>query len=338
MSRSLLFLLFIYLALFTSQPPVVGVTIDWVTVRDAGNAPDPETGWGAVPYEYQIGKFEITATQYVEFLNAVASDDTFDLYSEIERFDRSRHTIIRSGEPGSYAYRTALDAVNWPANHITFWEAARFANWMHNGQPTGAQNATTTEDGAYTLTPEAIASNAVTRNPDARYFIPSEDEWYKAAFYKGGGLDTGYWNYPTQHDTEPLASVPTDNANAANYQGAVRVSRALALTTVPTDVGSYPNAIGPYGTYDQAGNVYEWTERIGDPEDRRGNRGGSFFLEPEPALNRTVIRQYPIDRTNPLVGLRLARPVPEPAMAKLLFPFLAIAAVRRRCFVVQRRA
>jgi hypothetical protein len=66
---------------------------------------------------------------------------------------------------------------------VSFWNALRFANWLHNGQPRGLQDETTTEDGAYTLTPTGIVNNTITRNPGAVVFLPSENEWYKAAYY-----------------------------------------------------------------------------------------------------------------------------------------------------------
>ena len=49
------------------------VVIDWVTVGAPRNAPDTEvmaadrtTGYGAVPYKYDIGKFLITNAQYAD--------------------------------------------------------------------------------------------------------------------------------------------------------------------------------------------------------------------------------------------------------------------------------
>ena len=70
------------------------------------------------------------------------------------------------------------------------------ANWLHNGKGSGD-----TETGAYTLT----NANDLTmvKNSGAKYWIPSEDEWYKAAYYKRGGTNAGYWMYPTQSDSLP---------------------------------------------------------------------------------------------------------------------------------------
>ena len=58
---------------------------------------------------------------------------------------------------------------------------------------------------------------AITRNAGATYFIPSENEWYKAAYYKGGGTNAGYWTYPTQSNTAPSNVLSATGTNNANY-------------------------------------------------------------------------------------------------------------------------
>ena len=100
-------------------------------------------------YAYQIGKYEVTAGQYTEFLNAVADSDTYGLYStlmgDILNYGAN---IQRTGSSPNYSYSVAADWANRPVNYVSFWDAARFANWLHNGQPTGPQGPGTTEDGA----------------------------------------------------------------------------------------------------------------------------------------------------------------------------------------------
>jgi hypothetical protein len=176
------------------------ITIPTVFVGDAGNAGGPGFGaFGAVSYTYRVGTYEVTAGQYAAFLNAVARTDDNNLYnpSMADIGSAVGCGISRSGSSGSFSYTVHPDFVNRPVNYVSFWDATRFANWMHNGQPTGLQTASTTEDGAYTLTPAGIAANTITRNATWQWAVASNNEWHKAAYYRGGGTNAGYWTYAT---------------------------------------------------------------------------------------------------------------------------------------------
>jgi len=223
-----------------------------VSVGDPGNTNDVSTGFGAVKDTYHIGLNEITRAEYADFLNAAAATDTYSLYNP-------NMSIVRTGSPGSYSY-AATDgtrSVAW----VSWYDALRFANWLHNGQLRGAEGAASTEFGAYTFTGETQVSS---RNPDAKFFIPSENEWYKAAYFQGG-TNSFYWAYPTRSDTPPQALLPNNSDNSANYD---KVARAV------TPAGAYPASQGYYGTHDQAGNLWEWNEAEIDGD--RGLRGGSY--------------------------------------------------------------
>ena len=117
------------------------VTIDYVTVGNAGNAADT-TGYGAVSYAYQIGKYEVTNAQYGAFLNAAAQTDSYGLYNS----GMSDFGITRGGSSGSYTYSVTTALANRPVVYVSWFDAARMANWMMNGQGSGS-----TETGAYTL-------------------------------------------------------------------------------------------------------------------------------------------------------------------------------------------
>ncbi|KKL16007.1 hypothetical protein LCGC14_2499890, partial [marine sediment metagenome] len=202
------------------------VNMETVPVGNIGNTDDTHSGgYGAVDYEYRIGRYEVTAGQYTEFLNAVAGTDTYGLYSsnmwsnfygcKIERY-------AGSGTPGDpYEYQVAADWANRPVNFVSWGDAARFANWLHNDQRSGPQDLTTTEDGAYHL--DGATSNpdllAVSREGDWKWAVPTEDEWYKAAYHKNDG-DTGhYFDYPTSSDTVPSNYLidPDPGNNATFY-------------------------------------------------------------------------------------------------------------------------
>src|SRR5215213_4281486 len=179
-----------------------GISIDTVLVGDIGNANDPATGnlYGGVTYAYNIGKYEVTVGQYTAFLNAVAATDTYSLYNTAMAMDLSAAGILQSGSSGGYTY-SVIGSAGHPVTYVNWGDAARFANWLHNGQPTGAEGPGTTETGAYMLdgAESREALSAITRNADATWFIPTESEWYKAAYHhpaaQGGDLDN-YWLYP----------------------------------------------------------------------------------------------------------------------------------------------
>src|SRR5262245_16498456 len=112
---------------------VYGITIETVPVGDVGNPHDPTTGnlFGGVNYAYNIGKYEVTAGQYTAFLNAVAATDPYSLYDTSQTSDVRVAGISRSGSSGSYTY-SVIGSPNHPISYITWGDAARFANWLHN--------------------------------------------------------------------------------------------------------------------------------------------------------------------------------------------------------------
>jgi sulfatase modifying factor 1 len=276
------------------------ISIPLREINDPGNPPDTRIASdgtkdrGSVPYLYAIAATEITNAQYAAFLNATSEDDPNGLYHP----DMSSPPggIGRQGSPGSYAYWPIAGRESFPVNFVSFWDACRFANWLHNGQPTGPQSAQTTEDGAYSLNPSAIIANSVSRNPSWTWAIASDDEWHKAAYYQPfsmGGPPGNYWTYPTSSDTEPS----TSQANYGNY--AIRPLLAVA--------SFLPNYSG---IYDLAGNVWEWNDssRIWPS---RLIRGGSFVFDATHTLRYDA--RYGVDPSTQYqnVGLRVVRIVRE---------------------------
>jgi formylglycine-generating enzyme required for sulfatase activity len=300
------------------------ITIPTVTVGNVGNAADTST-YGAVAYSYDIGKYEVTNTQYAAFLNAVAATDTFSLYNT--NMAGKYGGITRSGSSGSYTYATKSGFENKPVNSVSFWDAARFANWLNNGQGSGS-----TETGSYTLGSVTNPVNgSVTRNGGANWVVASENEWYKAAYYdptKSGGA--GYWLYPTQSDT--IGNNTAFGAtNGANYNDGDYANGGFSGPGT-TDVGAYANADSFYGTFDQGGNVWEWNDTQLSSTSR-GLRGGSWSYNGD---SLRLSSQGYFDAPDEFygIGFRVASlpPIPEPSTfgAAMGVAALGVVMMRRR--------
>jgi len=316
-----LWLLLAAAALLPATPASAEVAIDWITVGDPGNACDPQAEgcFGSVAGSYRISKFEVTNAQYAEFLNAVAATDTNALYhlNMGSSTTGSNGGITRSGSSGSFSYSAIAGREDMPVGSVSFWDATRFANWLHNGQPTGAQDSTTTEDGAYTLTATNPVSNTVMRNADAQVFVPSEDEWYKAAYYDA--LSTSYFDFPMGTDTQTVCTLPGETANTANCTSTVVGDL--------TDVGSYTGSPSPSGTFDQGGNAQEWNEAV-IQFNLRGVRGGSVSAPFLAASSRPLFLAGPSGTSFDL-GFLIAM-LPEPAGRVLQLMALVSLVVLRR--------
>ncbi len=301
--------LWVLAALLFALPAHAEVALDWVTVGDPGNPADTEimgdgtTGYGVVAYRYRISRYETTNAQYAEFLNAVAATDTNALYDP--SMGSSTHGgITRSGSPGSFSYSVKAGMDSKPVTYVSFWDSLRFANWLHNGQPTGAQDASTTEDGAYTITAQGIADNSITRNGGATIFLPSEDEWYKAAYYDA--VSDGYFDYPTGTDSETTCAAPGATPNTAN---------CWSIVGTVTDVGAYSGTASQAGTFDQGANVWEWSDTI--VQSFRVLRGGSWSNPPSYFRASARNYNYPEDEFD-TAGFRVAavaQPQPMPALS-----------------------
>ncbi len=303
------------------------VTIDWVPVGNAGNPADTAvmndgtTGYGAVDYDYSIDKFEITNAQYAAFLNAVAADDTYHVYPV-------GSPIARIGNQGSYSYSVNPGWDNFPMAYVSWGSAARFANWLANGQPglgVGAgvaENCNSTEDGSYALNGAMTnaALNGVTREPGATIVIPTEDEWYKAAYYNPAS--GSYYLYPTSSDSIPHHGMAPNIPNSATYSSSL------------TPVGFWTMSASPSGTFDQAGETWEWNESLvsnsADPAAFRGLRGGSYQTD-RIALESTYRNGFYPTVVGIDIGFRVAT-VPEPSSITLAVVALVgfVALCRRK--------
>jgi len=266
--------------------------ISFVQISQTNNAKDPASGniYGAVPYEYRTSIYEIKQ-------------------DAITKATASGMVGVTAG---------AWTNQNQPAGLLYWFEAAAFVNFLNtNSGKTAAYNLAW-NGSAWSMTLQA-ASNAWTlggtnlyRNKDAYYFLPSENEWYKAAYYNPAG--TNYFLYPTAS-----SSVPTAVTNGTNTGTAVFFGNTVSPTNpaVVTTAG----ALSAYGTMGQGGNLREWTESAAngfynDPNAIRAMRGGAYNLDAT-ALPSTFRNTYDPFLDNSSFGFRVAS-VPEPSTYALL--------------------
>jgi uncharacterized protein YjbI with pentapeptide repeats/formylglycine-generating enzyme required for sulfatase activity len=233
------------------------VAVTTVPVGNPGNPPDQnykgQGQFGAVPYDYRIAVHEVTNNEYVSFLNAQVGILYPSYFIDpLQLFNLSMEQDPRGGiwfDPGTPCplelcggqhppsdpppqFRIKPGMGNMPVNFVDWYNAARYANWLNNGQGYGS-----TEAGAYTMgainsTGVPFYPQSIERNHGATWFLPNEDEWYKAAYHQpasNGGDSDDYWLSPAGNNVTTVGSVG-------------------------------PSSTSYYGTLDQGGSVQEWLE------------------------------------------------------------------------------
>ena len=262
------------------------VVIDTVAVGNVGNAAD-STGFGSVNYQFNIGRTEVTNSQYSAFLNAVdpLAANGLSLYNSQMNASQSGGIQMDATAAAGSRYSVKTGRGNNAVNYVNSVDAMRFANWMHNGQGTGS-----TEAGAYTINTSNFLLTV--RNAGARWALTSEDEWYKAAYHANDGVTGNYSRYPTQSNSKPFSApapgtASPDVANAANIYFDDGIANGYddgyasnGQTNFPIgnplfNVGAYDQTTSAYGLFDVAGSMHEWNESV--IGSNRGFRGGSFW-------------------------------------------------------------
>jgi len=313
--------------LICASPARAQYGFDFATIGSPGNAPyqQPWPGGisvGAVPYEYKIGRTEVTVAQWFEFVKA------YEPYYTGPKNASAFTGVFISYVPGQgYTYNpTEANFPNDPSWHM----AARYCNWLHNGK---SPEAWAFENGAYdtstfTMNPDGTRNDQITRHPDAKFWIPSDDELTKAVFYdpnRFGPNQPGYWQYPDMSDDPNTPGLPgeggTTNAGILNPP----------FPYMP--VGSYPWAPTPWGLLDASGGQREWTEGYQENnffKDRSefGSHAGDLFFVTGDRLDYYGLILVPPVTTN---GFRLAATIPTPgSVTCCIFFAMAIVSKQRR--------
>jgi formylglycine-generating enzyme len=283
------------------------VTFDWVTVGAPGNAADPDANRGAVNRTYQISAYEVTNAQYAEFLNSAASIfDGRDLWNGNMGSD-SRGGIARSGTLGNYSYSVKPNFANKPVTWVFFDGISRFINWIHNGQ-----GAADTESGVYNM---AQLQTSRSRASGAAVFLPTINEWYKAAYFDprstaqgGPSGNDNYWTFATKADTFPTPAVVDSTGNVLNPGSNVANLGDIArwngvIGNVSTVGGAGLTSRSYWGTFDQTGNVREYLEVF---TSGGAVAGGYFSTLPQSAQSFNTLDQGAAPLSDN-IGFRVAR-------------------------------
>jgi formylglycine-generating enzyme required for sulfatase activity len=287
---------------FTLDCVTTTFTLDFVTIDNPGNSNDT-TGYGGVPYVYQMGTYDITQN----LIDAAAN----------------------AGLPG-------MPEGDWkgdqPATSLSWYQAAAFVNWLNTNQGYDpAYNLSYDPSNGYSMdlwpTNQAWTEGGTNlyRSANCCYFLPSENEWYKAAYYdptknRGKG---GYWLYPTGSDRAPAAvasgTLPRTAVYSRTFYVPASVYPAVGLFSYGSPASVYQaGGLSPYGTMGQGGNVFQWMESAysgsnSDPAGKRSFFGGwwstDVVLMRSSSFHTEGSNTHP-DAQSSAIGFRVARILP----------------------------
>jgi sulfatase modifying factor 1 len=262
--------------------------IQFVQIGALGNPPDANPNpAGAVDYRYRIGKFEVSE-QMIDKANAL----------------------------GAMGITKDTRGPDMPATNVTWYEAARFVNWLNistGNVPAYKFDVTGNFQLWQPIDPGYDSANLY-RNRLARYFLPSINEWHKAAYYDPvAGV---YYDYPTGSDAIPDG---IDFAGDTTFDAVFNDGGSNPQPNNIFDVG----VLSPHGTVGQGGNVWEWEEtafnRVNDVANEQRRTAGSSWAAGHTGMNatNTLIGVAPQFENNS-IGFRVGSVIPEPGSILLL--------------------
>jgi len=318
-----------------SLPALADDGFQWATIGAVGNqayqGPGVSThGRGRVDYEYKISKLEITTAQWLEFTNTFSTQtDEYKFTNFGPTFWGATFDTRYTGPGVKYKLRNDPNAAMRPVAGISWRDAARYCNWLHNGKSSNLNSLIT---GAYDTTTFGYSSgpvftDALTHLAGAKYWIPTLDEWMKAAYYdphRYGNDVGGWWSQANMSDAPGISGVPGVGTTSADLELPDFGEWGIPL-------GAYPQSVSPWGLLDTSGGAQEWTEGAAtsqNPTDRvvRGSYAGGSTGYDSIAFSYSS----PPDGFFATEGLRICSAVPTPSVSSLGFAFVCTCASRRR--------
>jgi formylglycine-generating enzyme required for sulfatase activity len=328
--------------------------IDFATITAPGNAPwagdgrpvDQAIGRGGVGYEYRIGKFEVTTAQWAEFMNAAFDRPQSDWIPHTQFPGFWGATPVVPTTPGGRRWAVPAGNEMRGVGNISWRHAAIYCNWLHNNKSldraaflTGAYDVST-----FYENPGGRFYDQLTRSPGARYYIPSWDEWLKAAHYDPNKVNSdgsvgGWWSYSNGTNQAfipgPPGAIVNGQLATANFGWSGTQYPGQNPFNVP--LGSYA-VTSPYGLYDVAGMATEWVEEpfffAGEPIPIDRYYEGSHWLQAAGDFRTDTISlaqgAEPPWLSTFNHGIRIAAAIPAPGTALLSAGIVGVRALRRR--------
>jgi formylglycine-generating enzyme len=211
----------------------------------------------SIDYDYEMMVTDVTVAQYVEYLNTALADDSLKVEGDMltgfypgDVFHGVKHEVEITGT--NYVFVPLQD----PASRFTF-DGMKFSTIV------GYENHPMTDVswfGAW-----GYCGNFGWR-------LPTELEWEKAA--RGPADDRPFpWGY----------EIARENANFYASRDPFENMNSFGSRTTPVgffngnvyDGYATLNSASPYGLYDMAGNVWQWTGNVYEGQHYRYMRGGS---------------------------------------------------------------
>ena len=316
---------------------------------------DRAVGRGSVGYEYHIGKFEVTTAQWVEFFNAAYDRPASDRIPHLVPPSIWGAVGTTATTPGGQRWRVPAGNEMLPVGTISWRMAAIYCNWLCNNKSTAREAFL---NGAYDVSTFGFGdpfgfSDQLTHNPGARYWIPTWDEWIKAAHYdpnkaNADGSRGGWWQYSTTSDTAPIYGPPGQrvvvlglpgpdpNGPLAQANSGWNDRQFPGFVPESTPLGAYAGVTSPWGMFDTAGGMSEWTEETlgsGSLLESRFFDGSGIYESASNSRASDAIRSSGADFPSlalPSNGFRIASSVPSPSTFALGVGAIVLLNRRRR--------
>jgi formylglycine-generating enzyme required for sulfatase activity len=333
-----------------AQPDPSG--IEFVTIGNPGNANWTGGGFnnnrGQVNYEYRIGKYEVTTAQWASFMNAALDRPSGDHIPFVFAPQQWGAVSATPNNPGGQRFTVPAGNAMLPTGGVDWRTSAVYCNWLCHGANANAPR-TDFLSGAYAVSTFGYQGNLytdqLTHTPGAQYWIPTLDEWMKAAHWdpnRNGPGQGGWWLY-SNSSTNPYVYGPpgvlvNGQPTAANAAWSDISFPGHNPFSVP--LGAYSTTMSPWGLFDVAGGTSEWLEEPhtipGDPLPRYRDYDGTAWTFGTNGLGDQVgywVGEDPPSFFGYDLGLRVASSVPSPGWVELGVgtALLAIARRRRAC-------